>query len=485
MKFKNILYIVTLSILLLASCQSFEDLQFDPNRPVQAEPGLILTSIEANAFSTVSAGAALASRQLIYTNSISDNQYYGWQRGSFGDYDQLRQVSKLSEEAERTDNNSYRALAIFFRAYYIIRLTNTFGDVPFSEAVKGGEGNFLPVYDTQESIFTKVLEDLKTANSLMGSESGEILGDIIYNGNQDKWKRLINSFALRILMSMSIKTDNPTLNIKGKFTEIYNNPSTFPLLRGNQDNGALVFLDVEGNRYPFFNSNELKTAYYMEKSFVDMLKARKDPRLFVYADKTANGSNLDDRDFNAYEGMGGAEPLAENTNQILSGDGSPIDRRYHSDPENQPSLLMGFAELSFTIAEAAHRGWITANAADHYHEGIRASMLFNSIGNSDIDAYITQEAVQYSAETGLMKILEEKYISLFMNTGWEAFYNQRRTGIPAFSLSNQIVNPGGVPKRWMYPQNEIQLNLNNMNEALQRQFAGNDDINAEMWLLNP
>lgn len=484
MKLKNILSLL-LAFSMLISCQSFEDLQLDPNRPVQAEPSLILTAIEANAFSNVSAGAALASRQLIYTNSATDNQYYGWQRSGFGDYDQLRQVLKLREEADRTQNDSYRALALFFQSYYIIKLSNTFGDIPFTEAIKGQEGNFLPIYDTQESIFLQVLEDLKTANSLLNPESGEILGDIIYNGSQDKWKRLINSFTLRVLISMSIKEGNSSLNLGGRFAEIINAPTIYPIMRDNQDNGALRFLDLEGNRYPFFNSNELRTAYYMEKTFVDRLKSKNDPRLFTYADQTANGRDLEESDFNAYEGMGGAEPLAENTNQILSGEGSPIDRRYHSDPINQPSLLMGYSELAFTIAEAAHRGWVDLNTSQYYEAAIRASMEFNKISEAAIENYLSQEAVQYSSSDGLRKILEEKHTSFFMNSGWEAFYNQRRTGIPTFSLSDQIVNPGGIPKRWMYPQNEIQLNLQNMNAALQRQFGGQDDINSLMWLLKP
>ncbi|ERM81783.1 hypothetical protein P872_19200 [Rhodonellum psychrophilum GCM71 = DSM 17998] len=484
MKLNNIIPIL-LTGFFLVSCQSFEDLQLDPNRPVQAEPSLILTAVEANAFSTVNAGAALASRQLIYTNSATDNQYYGWQRSGFGDYDQLRQILKLKDEADRTENNSYRALALFFQSYYIIKLTNTFGDIPFSTAVKGIEGDFSPIYDTQESIFVRVLQDLREANTLIGPDSGEILGDIIFNGDQDKWKRLINSFTLRVLMSLSIKENDTNLNIKSKFGEILNNPSIYPIMRNNADNGALRFLDLEGNRYPFFNSNELRTAYYMEMSFVDRLKQNRDPRLFIYADKTSNGRALADNNFDAYLGLGGAEPLADNTNQILLGNGSPIDSRYHSDPENQPSLLMGYSELAFTIAEAAARGWVNVDPEVYYKEGIRASMLFNELTDSDVDNYLNRESVQLQAGNAMRQILEEKHTSFFMNTGWEAFYNQRRTGIPAFSLSNQIINPEGIPKRWMYPQNEIQLNLKNMNEALQRQFGGEDDVNAVMWLLKP
>ncbi|KEO72699.1 SusD/RagB family nutrient-binding outer membrane lipoprotein [Anditalea andensis] len=467
----------------MMACESFEDLQLDPNRPVQAEPSLLLTAIEVDAFSTVQVSAALASRQLIFTNSASDNQYYGWQRASFADYDQLRQVAKLTVEAERTSNDSYKALSLFFRSYYIIKLTNTFGDIPFTESTKGEAGNFKPEYDTQESIFIQVLSDLKTANSLLTADSGDILGDIIYQGNILKWKKLINSFSLRVLMSMSLKENNSVIDIKGKFAEIFSNPEMFPLFESNMDNGALQYLDVEGNRYPFFNSNDLRTAYYMEKSFVDKLKRNRDPRLFVYADRDNNGRQLQETNPVAYNGLEGAAPLSENTNLILSGTGSPIDSRYYNDPINQPSLLMGYPELMLTLAEAAYRGWIPGDAEEFYREGIRASMEFNNISPHETEAYLDHHMNSYVTAEGLRLILEEKHTSLFMNSGWESFYNQRRTGIPELSLSNQIINPGGIPKRWMYPQEEIQLNLQNMNEALQRQFGGQDNVNAVMWLL--
>ncbi|MFC3417841.1 SusD/RagB family nutrient-binding outer membrane lipoprotein [Algoriphagus hitonicola] len=485
MKRTSKIYFLGLFVAFLSSCESFEDLQLDPNRPVQAEPSLILTQIETNAFSSVSLGAALASRQLIYTNSLSENQYYGWQRASFNDYNQLRQVSKLAEEADRKDNGSYRALALFFEANYLVELSQFFGDIPASEAVLGGSGNFSPIYDPQERVYLSVLEKLEEANSFLGPESGEILGDIIFNGDILKWKKLINSFHLRVLMSLSIKENNVSLAVADRFDAIYSNPTSYPIMTSNQDNGALVYVDIEGNRYPTFNSNELRTAYYMEKSFIDRLKSLNDPRLFVYADKETNGRNLDDFDPTAYSGLGGADALSTNTNLLLEGVGSPIDSRYHSDPVNQPSLLMGYAELEFIIAEAAIRNWISADPRVHYENGIRASMEFNGVSPKDTEAYLSQESVQLGDSDALERLLTEKHTAFFMNTGWEPFFDQRRTGIPEFSLSEEIINPSGIPKRWMYPQSEIQLNLSNLNEALDRQFGGDDDINGVPWILKP
>lgn len=485
MKLRAKIYSIGLAAILLTSCESFEDLQLDPNRPVQAEPSLILTQIETDAFSTVSLGAALASRQLIYTNNLSDNQYYGWQRSSFNDYNQLRQVSKLMEEAERTDNDSYRAISLFFKAYYLVELTNVFGDIPASEAVLGSAGNFTPVYDPQEQVFLSILSNLDQANQLLGPDSGEILGDIIYGGDYLKWKKLINSFHLRVLMSLSIKENNAALNVKSKFNTIFSNPAQYPVMESNDDNGGLTYVDIEGNRYPTFNSNELRTAYYMERSFVDRMKESNDPRLFVFADKETNGRNLPDADLSAYSGLGGAEALSTNTNLLLAGTGSPIDSRYHSNPINQPSLLMGYAELEFTLAEAAEREWITSDPEEHYENAIIGSMLFNGISLTDAEQYIAQPEVQLGNSNPLEKILTEKHTAFFMNTGWEPFYNQRRTGIPEFSLSDEIINSGGIPKRWMYPQSEIQLNLTNLNQALERQFGGDDTINGTPWILKP
>jgi hypothetical protein len=73
-----------------------------------------------------------------------------------------------------------------------------------------------------------------------------------------------------------------------------------------------------------------------------------------------------------------------------------------------------------------------------------------------------------------------------MNNGWQTFYEQRRTGIPVFDVSGDgVVNNKMVPKRWMYPETELQLNTQNVSDAIARQFPGGDDVNAIMWLLKP
>ena len=96
------------------SCKDFDELQFDPNRAIQSHPSLILTSIEASAFEVIDVGAALASRMIVFTDGAADEQYYNWQRAGFERYNQLRQVAKMKEEAERLQLPNYSALALFF-----------------------------------------------------------------------------------------------------------------------------------------------------------------------------------------------------------------------------------------------------------------------------------------------------------------------------------------------------------------------------------
>lgn len=471
-------------LIILTGCKDFEDYQSDPNTTTEGDPGLLLTGIEVYNLAEITLSAALACRQMVYTDGSSNDQYYGWQRAGFGGYNNLRQVLKMEEEAEKIDNANYLALGKFFRAYIYLKITNTFGDIPYSQALKGIEGNYVPVYDKQEDIYLAILNDLKQANAILDEENGIINGDVVYEGDINKWKKAINSLSLRILISLSKKEGNSKLNVINRFKEIAENPGQYPIFESNEDNLQLPYYNLDGNEYPYFNNNSIKTAYYFDESFVDLLKANQDPRLFIFADKESNGSTLEDDDFNAYGGFDGSALLDENTARLAGGEGSPIDKRYYNDPVNEPSIALGYAEVEFTLAEAAARGWIASDAAQHYYNGIEASMTFYDIEQAAIDTYLQNQDVVYVSQQGIEMILTQKYISFFMNSGWEPFYNQRRTGYPEFKTDGGgVLNNEVIPKRWMYPQSEINENLQNLEAAINRQYPEGDGINGVMWLL--
>lgn len=115
MKLTKIYSLTLITVLGLSGCSKVEDYQDDPNRVVRVSPDFLLPDIEVNAFKNIDAGAALASRQLAYINGVNAQQYYNWQRGSFGNYDNIKQVEKMVQEADRTGNPVYKSPRSFFQ----------------------------------------------------------------------------------------------------------------------------------------------------------------------------------------------------------------------------------------------------------------------------------------------------------------------------------------------------------------------------------
>lgn len=464
------------------SCTDIEELQDDPNRATSVSPDLLLTNIETKAFNNVSLNSALATRYLAFTDRVNESQYYNWQQASFGNYDNIKQVHKMIEESKNAETEVYAILGKFFNSYFITELTLVFGDVPYSEAVSVEAENYTPVYDSQEEIFIKVLTDLKSASNELAANDELILGDVIYSGNKLQWQKLINSYYLRVLLMLSNKTDVASLNVVGRFKEVVENPSKYPIISSNEDNAALTYVNIQNNRYPLFNSNDLQTAYYLEESFVDKLKTLEDPRLFTFAEKMPSASALADDDFDAYGGLYGSAVFSDNAAKAVAGNASRIAPRYYNDPINESSLLIGYAELQFILAEAVAKGWISGDASAYYTEGIKASMEFYGITNTD--DYLANPNVQLNATNPIESIATQKHIALFLNTGWQMFYDQRRTGYPEFNVDGGgTLNEARIPKRWLYPTSESTNNPQNLEEAINRQFTTGDNINSQMWIL--
>lgn len=486
----NIKILLVSLAMICFSCEDYDTLTQDPNRTTEVHPSLLLTNIEVSTFNQVSTGGAYASRYLVFTDGYSTNQAYGWQRAGFGGYNSLLQVYKMMQEAEKYNLGNYIAIGKFFRAYHFNQITQTFGDVPYSEALLGDEEVFKPKYDTQEEVYIGILKELKEANEILDESKGEITGDILYDGDILKWKKLINSFKLRVLISLSHKEGNARLNIAEQFSEIFDNPGTYPIFTSLEDQGELVYIDRDDNRYPLFNNRSVQTATYMEKTFVDLLKARRDPRLFTFASPERRAVEVGqpgyEKSYSSYGGLDAGAYVADNVQKLTEeGIGSPLNLRFYSDPVNEPCIAVGIPELQFNLAEAAFRGWINSDASTHYYAGIRASMEFYGIDPEKINSYLTGRLVVYDEAEAMEQINTQKYLSYFLNSGWEAFYNQRRTGIPIFAVGPYTQNGGQVPKRWMYPQAELDNNFDKLSEAINRQYGGNDNVNGEMWLLKP
>jgi hypothetical protein len=473
----------TLGLVLLiavgSSCKKYEDFQTNPNLPSTATPALLLTRVCYSVFYYDNTQQSFADRHLTYYERGNSAVDYSWTAGSFDNYNVLRQVMQMDSLAVQTGQRQYLGLTKFFRALLFSQLTEMFGDIPYSQALGAISGNFKPAYDTQESVYKGILQELEDANSLLDDSEGKINGDIIYGGAAGQWKKLVNAFKLRLLIHLSKKESNANLNIKAQFQNIINQPAKYPLFASNADNAQLVFnSSAPDNYYPDFGYLSLSTAVSMEKGFVKILKDRNDPRLFAVAEPV---SGLPAGDFNSYEGVDAGLTIGDQ--QTTSANASRIKARYYNDKVNEPWMLMGYPEQEFIIAEAIARNWIAGDAQQHYVNGITASMKFYGIDDAAIAAYLAQPNVVYNPADPIPQIVIQKYIALFMQSGWEAFFEQRRTGIPSLSVGPGTYNNGMVPKRWMYPQSEYDYNTVNVTAAVNSQYGGNDDVNGIMWVL--
>jgi hypothetical protein len=368
------------------------------------------------------------------------------------------------------------------------------GDLPLSEAQKG-LSNVKPKYDSQKAIFIQALNWLEEANNdlqtLIDKGDNTLTGDIMLGNDLKKWQKVVNSFKLRVLISLSKKESDSELKVKQLFSDVISNPSKYPLMASLSDNLSFYF-NSSTDKYPLNPDNYGFTATRnnMSATYLNTLVSLKDPRTFLVADpapaKIAAG--LTPQDHAAYVGASSGESLDDMSTKMLNGEYSAISKlKYYSTYTGEPAIQIGYIEQCFNIAEAINRGWISGNAEDYYTKGIQASWLFHGANvSASWTSYNAQLTVRYKGNNadGLNQILTQKYLGFFQNSGWEAYNNFRRTGIPVFLTGPGTANSGRIAKRWQYPSSERTTNAENYQTSLQSQFGNqNDDINSEMWII--
>jgi hypothetical protein len=414
-----------------------------------------------------------------------------------------------------TSPNPYSGLAKFFRAYLFTWYTQRVGDIPMSQA--GNTAILTPKYDLQHDVYKNSLALLDTANTLMGAlitaDGGNTVSGDIYGLTVAQWQKVINTYKLRVLISLSKRAvDNADLNIPAQFANIIGNPAQYPILSGNADNLEFHYNAVY-NKYPIApNYTPYDFFESMGNTFLDITTAVQDPRTFIAATpapaQITGGKQVSD--FTAY--VGADIDLSQST-LLTNATGGMYSYtnylRYYADPTGateEPAIIIGYPEMCFNIAEAANRGWIGGSlAATWYLNGINASMAMyglkdgtvipiadnkgNPLGTvtASVSNFLANPNVVYAGNnsTGLTQILTQKYVAFWQNSGWEAFYNWRRTGVPTFGQGGPGIQTANsmIPIRWQYPVDESEENTANWQAAITSQYGGTDDITKPMWLI--
>lgn len=518
----NRLYKVILTVLVAgffsACTDDFDEINTNPNDPVAVGANFLLPSIIADPATSWIGNDGWnrgnVAMQISAVNNFTQFDQMGWAGGNWNTmYQRLRDVQTMIGIAQESGNAAVEGVGLVMQSWIVSVLTDQYGDVPFSEGNKAKEGDFTPSYDTQESIYNTLLTDLATANSLL-TQGGAIDGDLLYEGDAFKWQKFANSLRIRMLMRLEKKRGGSTVG-----AEIQSILDSNPVFESNDDNATFPYLATFPNQNPRHSG---RVGGFDEKRMSQKaeirMKAINDPRMLVYfrpvdnpdtlsayfgedlagitassgmnrtafRDFLVNAYNADPNSvrqyYNTFKGL--PNGLSENNAIIFNGsrqNQSRLGEIVRELPNGVDMHFMTYAELSFILAEATQKGYISGEAATFYVNGIESAMSMYSL--TAAPAYYTQEGVALSAdgETALDQIALQKWMALFYN-GMEAYFDWRRTGRPEITPGDDNLNNGVVPLRFVYPDAEQSLNADNWQEAINR-IGGDDNINGVMWLL--
>ncbi len=529
----KIIFALTGLVILVGCSKKFEDFSKNKNLPLAVPPGLILKAVLKDIVVYPGgyedkAGQYIASNYTYY----GDNKYWtGSASLNYGTLNNIVSMEALAKKASSgSDDNPYHALGLFLRAFLFVNMSEKVGDLPMTEALQG-IANSTPKYDTQKEIFMQSLKWLDTANTLMaGFIQNKYLqsqgptyfsGDFYYferlslpttggNGTDAliQWQKTINSYKLRVLIELSKKTGEADLNIKGQFNDIVSNPTKYPIFGSNSDNLQYVYND-KFNYYPDNATNYGNNASRLNlgSTFLNTLSSLNDLRAMILAEP-ARGLGFGDTDFRSYAGAPLGSGLSTLATESGAGKLSLYNyNHYYSGLTGEPTLIVSYAEVCFSIAEAINRGWTTGSAETWYTNGVKAMFDFYGIKDGDntvtlrkadgtgnlvytvpfsFTTYFNQPLVKYKGDNadGLDQIITQKYLAYFRNSGLQGYYLWRRTGLPTFDIGAGTGNGNKIPRRFQYPNNEISVNGTNLSAAVQSQFGGaGDDINEDIWLV--
>ncbi len=471
-----------------------------------------------------------------------DNTYQGFKQLTTDMYtamDILKFIDASIKLADARGSKVHVGIFTTFRVLLFSFMTDFYGDVYYSQALKGREGILYPEYDKQADIYTGLLKELDTANADIssGSETISPTYDLMFGGDKTQWVKFCNSLKLRLLMHASAKLSDAGTRIAAV--------AAAPLLTASSDlNASIAYVGtIAGNSWiggpnNWGNGGEFERRR-PSKTFADKLSALNDPRELVWfapienpwtTDPAKQGLTFVTTDPNGYtysstwEYINYVNPdpviealrVAQKVNILdkdvvyagfiagMNGDFKNGNGHWNTAAggaygnfkvskysklfqQNAHALLraqiMNKDEVNFNLAEAAVKGYITGSADTYYRAGITASMQRWGIGAAAIATYLAQSSIALPGDNPgkLAKIAEQKWIALF-TVASEAYLDLRRTRLPNI-FSAGLLGTYTFPNRYRYPGNELGQNVTAYNKGVATLVPAVDDEFSKMWLL--
>jgi hypothetical protein len=484
-----------LSIVIVSCSETLSDINNNPTRATTIDPHLLLANCaqrlageSLQGFSVQYGTLSCAVQHLtpvyntefdVYRPTPTSVDRDVWQflyAGFYNMHSPLRVAQEILTFSEgKPELVNVRSAARVLKVVQMQRITDIFGDVPYTEAGKGSvPGSTLaPKYDTQEAIYTDMLKELKEASAAFDASKQAMTNDPIYQGNLDQWRRFANTLRLRLAMRIS--------NVAPMLARQHGEEAIRGgVLRGNSDNTYTEFLAANfwyrNTLTPLIVTEDLFT---LSETLVERMKSLNDPRLAIFSDKMPalglpNGQYYEDK-------------------KPTDGNKKASRPSKHFGPEDFSgiNMIMCAAEAEFLLAEASLKGWSGVESAQtHYERGVRAALTQYSIypqnpptiDASAQDRYLRGADVAFAQNKALEQIHTQKWLALFLD-GYEPYAEYRRTGFPRLRELKPLGNTtgGAFPVRLLYPPSEFTFNKANVEAAIQRAGTGYNNMTAPVW----
>jgi hypothetical protein len=522
------------AIMLLFSCNKFKDMNIDPTRSANLNPALQLAQTQLQFSGDLEQNERLGVLETMpmiqhiagaWANQwggmyVKQEQYLSliWERDYPGKI--LNIVDAVNRTKDNPAQTNLHAICRIMKVYLFSRLTDLYGDIPYSEAGKAYiEGISKPKYDSQKDIYTDFFKELTEAAAQLDPSKDKNTEDLFYKGDAIKWKKFANSLHLRLAMRL-VKID-PALAQK-EATAAFNGglfTSYSDICKLDHENVQNDYTDIRGNGLSAAITQGDIIAYRLCNTLINTMKATNDPRLdyiarvyidnpykpFERIDITAqvkaqvgifgvNSGNFIWDDYkNSFQisvpEMGGASFTVDNNTQKAQLANFLV-------ANNAPFIHLSYAEVQFLLADACFRWGITLGGTytEHYNKGLEAACnqlaLFpggpgSSTGSTP--AISSAKITQFQNDNPLLSgkelniINTQLWVALLMN-GPEAYANWRRSGypllVPGFYPGYSTINT--IPRRFEYPLSEKVQNADNVNAAIQK-LGGVDDWTKRVW----
>jgi hypothetical protein len=426
----------------LASCDWIDtEYNIDPDAPGDVPMALLLPGIQqAIGFTVLGNDAARPTNiWMQYYDGVARQSYtqgrYQILPADVNNYwgsvytDAMINAKILLDKAEAEESPHNAGVAKVLMAYTLQVATDLFGDIPYTEALKGTDNVLQPVFDTQQSIYSTIFTLLDEAVSDLGSseEPVGVSGDVIYDGDPDAWINAARAIKARAELQLSKRNGSSAYSNALALTDAF---------ASNADDMLVPFEGANPN--PINQFMVERGDVRMNQTFLDELEATGDPRISFYFGEDNDGEITGSP-------TGQQDETASPPGSFLASQTSPI-------------VMISYAELKFIEAEAALQTGAGERAVEAYKAAVAAS-LEQVTGEVDADWMAANIDGETAGTLTLEDILMQKRAALVGQV--QPFADWRRTGIPSLTLAPDATQTE-IPRRYPYAQDEIIYNPDNI-----------------------